>query len=166
MDPSQVDLLYRKVVLDYLLVEADGAARRPVKAPDGHEPVIAASTSLVVAMVGLEVLGKEVHSDRVFRLGRFKEVTGLEEGEQITTQGLARLFLDPQGLFRGTPPLARRIPFLNKLDLANRDQEPFNLATLLIEGSSCFERVIVGSLNHAQYWVFRDGNKRDLSKNS
>ena len=43
---------------DYVLVEADGAKRFPLKAPAAHEPVIPDETRLVIAVAGLSGVGK------------------------------------------------------------------------------------------------------------
>ena len=42
---------------DYVLVEADGAKRLPLKAPAAHEPVIPKETELVIAVAGLDGIG-------------------------------------------------------------------------------------------------------------
>ena len=42
----------------YVLVEADGANRRSIKAPGDHEPVVPPSTGAVIGVVGLDCLGR------------------------------------------------------------------------------------------------------------
>lgn len=41
---------------DFVLVEADGSRRLPVKAPAVYEPVIPPGTDLVVGVIGLDAL--------------------------------------------------------------------------------------------------------------
>ncbi|MCP4668957.1 MAG: putative selenium-dependent hydroxylase accessory protein YqeC, partial [Deltaproteobacteria bacterium] len=43
ISPKRADAMFQEPLLDYLIVEADGAAHRPVKAPAQHEPVIPSS---------------------------------------------------------------------------------------------------------------------------
>ena len=50
-----------------LLIEADGARGKSLKAPAEHEPVIPAFVDLVVPMAGLDVLGETTHSEAVHR---------------------------------------------------------------------------------------------------
>ena len=95
--PGLADVLYQDPDVDYVIIEADGAAGLPVKVPAPHEPVIPPSTTVVVAMMSLEVMGKNLAPDFVFRLRRFKDVTGLERGQPLTPIGLARIFHSPQG---------------------------------------------------------------------
>ena len=49
---------------DWILVEADGSAQRPLKAPAGHEPVIPPDTTILVALAGLEVIGNRLTAGR------------------------------------------------------------------------------------------------------
>ena len=48
------------VLADAALVEADGARRLPLKAPAEHEPVIPREARLVVAVLGLDGIGKPI----------------------------------------------------------------------------------------------------------
>ncbi len=58
-------------------VEADGAAGRPIKAPEDWEPVIPPMSDLVIPVVGVDCLGKPATDQWVFRLKRFLNVTGI-----------------------------------------------------------------------------------------
>jgi probable selenium-dependent hydroxylase accessory protein YqeC len=101
-----------------VIVEADGAARRPLKAPDpSHEPVIPLSTSLLIPVIGIEALGQALTEESVFRSGIAARVTGIALGDPITAEVIADLIVHPLGLTRGSPPQARIVPFLNKVDL-------------------------------------------------
>lgn len=161
--PASADLLYKDPAIDCLIIEADGAAGRPVKVPESHEPVIPSSATVVVAMIGLEVIGKELEPEFVFRLNRFKEMTGLANGAKISPEVLAGVFHSPEGLFKGTPVSARRVAFLNKLDLLRDDQKARRLAYLLLRHSSVLvDRVVIGSIKDKKYLVIRKTNERYL----
>ena len=69
------DELFRDQRIDYLLLEADGAAGHPVKAHVEHEPVIPASATKVVAMLGLEAVSKPLEPGTVFRIDLFRKLT-------------------------------------------------------------------------------------------
>src|SRR4029078_5661984 len=64
--PARVDVL--APLADLVLVEADGARARPLKVPAPHEPVIPASTTLVVVVCALDALGQPLDEDRVHRV--------------------------------------------------------------------------------------------------
>lgn len=51
---------WMKTVTDYLLVEADGSKRLPIKVPDKHEPVLPSDTDLVIILAGLTCLSQPI----------------------------------------------------------------------------------------------------------
>lgn len=158
---EQADGLYNSDYVDYLVLEADGAAGRPIKAPGDHEPVIPSSVSMVVAMMGLEAIGKTVGPEVVFRPERFESLTGLEPGDKLMPTGLARIFKASEGLFKGTPSSARRVVFLNKLDLVPGDQQAKDLADLLLmPGGGPIDRVIIGSIPKKRFICYKNSIRR------
>ena len=156
IDPSLANSIYREYDIDYLILEADGAAGRPLKAPAQHEPVIPSSATVVVAIMGLEAMGKPLEEEVVFRPEQFIKITGLNRGEMITPSALANIFQSPEGLFKGAPTTAKRIAFLNKLDLVADDQEVRALADLLIKGPRpSVDSVVVGAILKSIYYSYR-----------
>ncbi|WP_243372704.1 selenium cofactor biosynthesis protein YqeC [Geotalea sp. SG265] len=134
-------------LFDWVVVEADGAARKPLKAPAAHEPVIPENTSIVVALAGLEVLGRPLGEEMVFRSELAGELMQLSPGETITVPALARLLAHPSGAFKGAPAQARRFVFLNKADSPQMQEEGAAVA-LQLSGASppVVEAVMVGQL--------------------
>ena len=149
---SLADELYQDQGIDYMVVEADGSAGHPVKAHAEHEPVIPASVTKVVAILGLEAIGKKMAPETVFRVDSFQGLTGLKMGQKLTTPVLAKLFLDQGGLFKGTPPSAIRVVFLNKLDLLSEKREAVELVNLIIDDpQKQIDRIVVGSIKQGIY---------------
>ena len=130
-EPEAIQVFADSGLFDWILVEADGSARRPLKAPDDHEPVIPANSSIVVAVAGLEVLGRPLTEELVFRADLAGERMGLREREIITEAALARLIAHPLGFFKGAPRTAARFVFLNKADDALRREAASNVAVHL-----------------------------------
>ncbi len=156
INPSLADELYQDKEVDYLIVEADGSAGHPVKAPAEHEPVIPPSSTKVIAMLGLEALGQELSPETVFRMDLFCKLAKIEERERLSASVLSTLFLHPEGLFKGTPISANRVAFLNKLDLLSDEQETRNLADLILgERDSQVHRVVIGSIQESIYKIVR-----------
>ena len=56
--PELLDRIAAHPAVDALIVEADGSRRLPLKAPAPHEPVIPTSATVVIPLVGLDVLGQ------------------------------------------------------------------------------------------------------------
>jgi probable selenium-dependent hydroxylase accessory protein YqeC len=156
IQPSLADELYQDKEVDYLIVEADGSSGRPVKAPAEYEPVIPGSATKVVGMLGLEALGQELNPEMVFRIDLFSKLTELTLGERLTPSVLCHLFLHPKGLFKGTPFSAKRVVFLNKLDLLPQEKGARDLADLILEEkNSQVDRVVIGSIQERIYEIVR-----------
>lgn len=154
ISPSVADEMYEDGRIDYIILEADGSSGHPVKVPADHEPVVPSSSTKVVAMLGLEAIGEPMGPDMVFRTELFSNLTGLASGERLTPAVLARLFLEPEGLFKGTPSSAQKFVFLNKKDLLAKPEEAEELAGLILGNESCgVEQVVIGSILKRDYIV-------------
>jgi len=101
----------------YIIVEADGAAHRPLKAPGPAEPVVPPNTSLLIPMVGVDAVGCRLTEENVFRPQIVSQLIGLPLGEVISTECIAFLMTHHQDIIRGSPDCARIVPFINKVDL-------------------------------------------------
>ena len=105
--------------VSHIVIEADGASQRPLKAPNPeYEPVIPSCTTMVIPVVGIDALGSPLSEEQVFRSEIASRLTGVPLGEVVTADTIARLVLHQSGLARGTPAEARIIPFINKMDVA------------------------------------------------
>jgi probable selenium-dependent hydroxylase accessory protein YqeC len=114
--PFYLDKWWKEKLADYFLVEADGAAGRSVKAPASHEPVIPSSTTDLVGVIGIDVLGLSLQEENVFRSQIFSQLTGLKLGEKIGIEALSLLICHPEGLFKGAPQDCRCHLFINKVE--------------------------------------------------
>ncbi|MEA2086764.1 MAG: selenium cofactor biosynthesis protein YqeC [Candidatus Caldatribacteriota bacterium] len=117
--PDWLDQWWEDKLADYFLIEADGAAGRPVKAPASHEPVIPLSTTDLIGVIGIDALGLPLQEENVFRSEIFSQLTGLNLGEKVGIEALAFLICHSQGLFKGAPPGCRRHLFINKAEAPN-----------------------------------------------
>lgn len=112
--PERVDALVPRA--DLLLVEADGARGRSLKLPGDHEPVLPASTTLLVVVAALDVLGAPLGAERVHRLERVLEAAGRPEGSSVDAEVLRRVLTAPRGYAAHRPAGGRAVVFLNKAD--------------------------------------------------
>jgi probable selenium-dependent hydroxylase accessory protein YqeC len=99
-----------------LLNEADGSRMRPFKAPAAYEPVIPADTTLVVPVVGADVIGKPLDADHVHRPELVSALCGAPPGTPITPAIVARVLAHPQGGRKGVPAGARVVVLINKVE--------------------------------------------------
>ena len=156
ISPATADKLFMDGAADHVIVEADGSAGRPVKAPAAHEPVVPESATLVVAVMGLEAMGRRFNSETVFRPEEVQRITRAVPGCVLTPEILSMLFQAPGGLFKGAPETAGRVAFLNKLDLIEDRSQASALVEMLAgrPGGSA-HRVVAGSLILGDYPIVR-----------
>jgi probable selenium-dependent hydroxylase accessory protein YqeC len=99
-----------------ILNEADGSRMRPFKAPAAHEPVIPRETTVVVPVVGADILGQPLHDEHVHRPELVSALSGAPLGAPITPDVVARVLAHPEGGRKGVPPGARVVVLINKVD--------------------------------------------------
>ena len=136
IDPLLISRLLTLSPVNYIIVEADGASQKPLKAPDPlFEPVIPQQTSLVMPVVGIDSLGCVLSEENVFRSEIASKLTGLSLGTPISAEAIATLILHPAGLTRGSPEQARIIPVINKIDLADDLSSARDVASTILKAS-------------------------------
>lgn len=145
--PDDATLSALAQAADLLIIEADGAAHRSIKAPESWEPVIPDYARLVIPVAGLDCLDRPATDERVFRLSRFLAVTGLAEGEPISAEAIGRLLGHVEGAQKGVPAEARITPFLNKLDALGSSKDIAEVARVIFRyAGRRIERLVTGKL--------------------
>ena len=148
--PEIVDELHRKKLAKWLLVEADGAAGKPLKAPAEHEPVIPKNAHTVVAVIGLDSVGQRLDEKSVFRPELFSRISGTGMGASITAHAIANALEDKQGLLKNCPPRAIRMLFLNKADTPKRLEAGQKIVRLIKETRTLnLTRILIGNARSA-----------------
>jgi probable selenium-dependent hydroxylase accessory protein YqeC len=143
--PIEIDRLRSSRVFDWVIVEADGAAGRPLKAPAAHEPVIPSGSGWVVGMVGLQAVGNPLSDQWVFRPEIFARITGLAPGATVTEEAVAASLAHASGMLKGAPAGSRRLVFLNRADTPARRAAGLRIADLLGRiDDAPLQRTIVG----------------------
>lgn len=142
--PERVDELRGRV--DLVVVEADGARRRPLKTPRWDEPVLPSRTSLMVVLAGLDSLGQPFTAEVVHRHELAAAQAEAAPGQVIDEALAARILGHPQGYAARRPARARLALFLNKSDVSRRPPTE-NVWRRL---APPYERVVVGSARLGQ----------------
>lgn len=86
----------RKYGPDLFLIEADGARRLPCKVPESWEPVIYQKSTRVLAVYGLDAVGKSFR-EACFRPGLAAEILEKKITDPISAVDIARLALESRG---------------------------------------------------------------------
>jgi probable selenium-dependent hydroxylase accessory protein YqeC len=132
-------------LVDVILVEADGAKGRSLKAPARYEPVVPPCTTLLVPVAGLDAVGQPLSEAIAHRVERVSALTGLRPGEPITPAAVARVLTHPDGGLKNAPPTARIVILLNKADVRDRLRLGRETAQLILGGSRV-EQVILAAV--------------------
>ncbi|MFU7710358.1 selenium cofactor biosynthesis protein YqeC [Aeromonas veronii] len=112
-DLRQIDLLKGQQRFDLILVEADGAHHKLLKVPALHEPCIPHQSDWVIALLGGAMVGANAEPSQIHRWAELQALCGIAAGEPLDWALFDRLLSHPEGVFKGTPPGARRIWFIN-----------------------------------------------------
>lgn len=112
--PTAIDRLYRSGVVDYVLVEADGARRKPFKAPADHEPVIPKATTVVVVVMGTDAIGGTI-AEVCHRPERVAAIAGRSTSGVLDVDACVAVLGSPDGGLKGVPEAARVVVALTKV---------------------------------------------------
>ncbi len=99
-----------------VLIEADGARGRSLKAPAEHEPVIPQVVDLVVPVMGLDVLGEKLEGDLVYRPELVRALLEIQKDQIIQPADAARILAHKNGALKDVPPGAQVRVILNKAE--------------------------------------------------
>lgn len=128
-----------------LLIEADGARGRSLKAPDDHEPVIPAFADMVLHVAGMDVVGERLDSKLVHRPDRVARALGISNLDRIGPGHVAALVTSSQGGLKGVPSKAEFHVLLNKIDIVGGRANAQQTAEALL-GSPRLQSGILGSM--------------------
>ena len=115
---------------DIILCEADGAKHLPCKAPAAHEPAILPECDTVIAVCGMDALGKPLQS-ACFRSQLASEILNIPAEAILTEESIVCLLTDERALRKNVENRSYYI-VLNKCDTINTAQAE-NIRTLLIQ---------------------------------
>jgi len=100
---------------DVMLIEADGAKRKPLKVPADWEPAIPDFADVVVSVIGLDCLGKPIceTAHRAEYTSSFLE-KNLEA--PVTEEDIEKIATSVHGLYKNVDHKVYRV-YLNKADI-------------------------------------------------
>ncbi|MFP9193822.1 selenium cofactor biosynthesis protein YqeC [Natrialbaceae archaeon A-CW1-1] len=114
-EPSVIDDLAAQVDVP-ILVKADGARTRWLKAPNEREPQLPTSATTVVPIASVRAVGEVLDDRVVHRPEEVAAITGLEIGEHTRVEDVATILTSPDGGLKRVPDGATVIPLLNMAD--------------------------------------------------
>lgn len=121
-----------KLQADVILCEADGSRHNPCKVPAEHEPVLLPDSDIVLAVAGMDALGRPL-AQACQRSQLAAALLGCSLDSVIDAQMLASLLLSEQGARKNVGARAYYI-VLNKCELIKAAQQEEMLRLLVGEG--------------------------------
>ncbi|MGH8520100.1 MAG: selenium cofactor biosynthesis protein YqeC [Gammaproteobacteria bacterium] len=143
--PSEVRHIHEAGAFHVTLVKADGARSRLIKAPAPDEPQLPEYVSTVVPIVSARAIGERLSDSIAHRPDRISAVTGVESGETITPEHVARLLTDEQGALKGIGK-ATVVPLINMVDEPEQEALARQVAKWALALTRRFDRVVLASM--------------------
>ena len=144
-EPAELKLIQDSGYFDTILVEADGARGKPIKAPAEYEPVIPIDTDIVAGVVGMDCIGTKINKQNVHRPEIFTKITGSSIGDIVETQIVNKLLKSTAGIFKNTSPKSRKIVIFNKSDTEYRILKATEIAESISKYTG-IERILITSM--------------------
>jgi probable selenium-dependent hydroxylase accessory protein YqeC len=138
-----VNRVFDDAAAAFVLVEADGARRRLLKAPAPHEPVIPASATLVVVVANTAAVGRPIH-EVAHRPERVSSLLGVTGDHVLRPVDVATVLSAPTGGLFGVPERARVVVALTTA--GGRDDASAEVSSRL-EPIPRIERVVTVALD-------------------
>lgn len=123
-----------------VIVEADGARHRMIKAPAAHEPVIPVHTNIALLMMSAGAINQPLSAEVAHRPERVASVVDMSLGEILTPTRIARLLNSEQGAMKNLPEAAAAYLLITHVTEERRDavrelagllQESYRLSGIL-----------------------------------
>jgi molybdenum cofactor cytidylyltransferase len=148
--PEMIEALTDAIDSDVILVEADGSRGLPFKAPYAHEPVIPAGTTLVVPVVGFDVLGQTLDDEHVYNPDAMIARYGFTPGGRIKAPWIASVQRDTELGLKSVPAEARVIGLINKVPTLGYQRGRARMIARLMLREPRIQGVAVGAVQSEQ----------------
>ncbi|QFU83871.1 selenium cofactor biosynthesis protein YqeC [Natronorubrum aibiense] len=149
-DPATVDRIASADGVEHVLVKADGARTRLLKAPNEREPQLPETAETVIAIASVDAVGQPLEDDVVHRPEHVADVTGRAIGEPIEPADVAAVLTSPEGGLKDVPDGATYVPLLNMVDDDDALETAREIATHIREESAAthgrVSRVVLTSM--------------------
>lgn len=145
LSPELLGEIVEAGIFDVLLVKADGARMRWIKAPATDEPAMPGSVGTVIPVVSARAIGQPLTEDCAHRVERLEAITGARRGERLQPEHVARLLASPEGALRRAGN-ARVIPLINMVDTPEAERHAREAGRMALQFTDRFDRVVLTSL--------------------
>jgi len=120
LQPEQPHELLVKSNAHAVIVEADGARHRMIKAPAEHEPVIPSHTNVALLLMSAEAINEPLDENTAHRPELIASVTGIRVGDVLSPAVIAKLMTSEQGALKHIPLSASAYLLITHASLASK----------------------------------------------
>jgi probable selenium-dependent hydroxylase accessory protein YqeC len=146
---EQLALLAADTSFDVVLIKADGARARWIKAPAAYEPVIAPATQRVLYLLSVQVVGAPLDERIAHRPQHIAAATGAILGAPLTVTHLAALLCSPVGALQGLAQ-TEVLPIINMVDDETWHRVARDIACLALARTTRFDRIVLANMKAAR----------------
>ena len=146
VESQVIDEIFESKKFDYIIVEADGSKRKPIKAPASHEPVIPSLTTKTIGIIGMDAVGQRIYEENVHRAILFSQVTNSKLGDNIDENIIYNLIVSPAGIFKNSPLNSSKYIILNKSETKARNLVSQKIKSKVISNKIDIKNIIIGSM--------------------
>lgn len=120
VQPDIPSLLMQEGRADVVIIEADGARHRMIKAPADYEPVVPTETNVALLLMSAEAIDQPLSEEIAHRPERIAAVTGIQVGDMLTSDVIARLMTSERGALKRVPETARAYVLITHVTAGRR----------------------------------------------
>lgn len=146
---AQIAQLVADPSFDHVLIKADGARARWIKAPAAYEPVVPPGTDRVLYLLSAQVIGELLDERIAHRVERLAAVCGAQAGAPLTVEHLATLLASDAGALQGIGQ-AELLPVINMVDDNALAAQARAVACRALSKTTRFERVVLANMQAAR----------------
>lgn len=136
--------------VDAVLVKADGARTRLLKAPDAREPQIPGTADTVIPVASARVVGKPLDASSVHRPERVAAVAGIDGGDDVTAEDVAAVLASEHGGLKDVPTGATVVPVVNMADDETYRRTAREVAAGVLARTSRVDRVAITRMDRGE----------------
>ena len=130
-----------------MLIEADGAAGKPLKVPNSHEPDLWGKTTVLIGVAGLDSIGQKI-GFACYRPEMTAFFLGKSTEDEVTCEDIVKIALSSQGMKKNSDPYMRFHIVLNKADSEERVRMGKKISCLLAD-RAFYRTIITANLTEA-----------------
>lgn len=139
-----------KPYTDYIILEADGAKKKPIKVPAEHEPVVPEDCDVIIGVIGVDAFGGKIQQVS-HRAKLTAEMIGLPDCYSLTVKHIAEIVLSKFGYQKSVTKEGQFRLVINKCDNLQLQEEARLIALAIRKAGGTFP-ILMTALDY-DYWV-------------